>query len=59
MRRCPGGAAPQSPSVESGGLLGACVPLLIGFVATGVGLATTMWILLFAPVVLLLLVPRD
>jgi FSR family fosmidomycin resistance protein-like MFS transporter len=42
-----------------GGLLGACVPLLIGFVATGVGLATTMWILLFAPVVLLLLVPRD
>jgi MFS transporter, FSR family, fosmidomycin resistance protein len=42
-----------------GGLLGACVPLLIGFVAAGVGLAATMWILLLAPVVLLLLVPRD
>ena len=42
-----------------GGLVGACVPLVIGFVAAAVGLAATMWILLLAPVVLLLLVPRD
>jgi len=41
-----------------GGLLGACVPLLIGFVAGSVGLAATMWILLLAPVALLLLLPR-
>jgi MFS transporter, FSR family, fosmidomycin resistance protein len=41
-----------------GGLLGACVPLLLGFVAAGVGLAATMWILLLAPVALLLLLPR-
>ncbi len=42
-----------------GGLLGACVPLLIGFVAAGIGLAATMWILLLAPLILLLLVQRD
>jgi MFS transporter, FSR family, fosmidomycin resistance protein len=41
-----------------GGLLGACVPLTLGFVAAGVGLSPTMWILLVAPSTLLLLVPR-
>jgi FSR family fosmidomycin resistance protein-like MFS transporter len=41
-----------------GGLLGACVPLVLGFVAAGVGLAATMWILLLAPVALLVLLPR-
>jgi FSR family fosmidomycin resistance protein-like MFS transporter len=41
-----------------GGLLGACVPLVLGFVASGVGLAATMWILLLAPVALLVLLPR-
>jgi FSR family fosmidomycin resistance protein-like MFS transporter len=41
-----------------GGLAGACVPLVLGFVASGVGLAATMWILLLAPVALLALVPR-
>jgi FSR family fosmidomycin resistance protein-like MFS transporter len=42
-----------------GGLLGAFVPLVLGFVAGSVGLAATMWILLLAPVALLVLVPRD
>jgi FSR family fosmidomycin resistance protein-like MFS transporter len=41
-----------------GGLLGACVPLVLGFVAGAAGLAATMWILLLAPVALLLLLPR-
>jgi FSR family fosmidomycin resistance protein-like MFS transporter len=41
-----------------GGLLGASVPLVFGFVAGSVGLAATMWILLLAPVALLVLVPR-
>jgi FSR family fosmidomycin resistance protein-like MFS transporter len=41
-----------------GGLIGACVPLVLGFVAATVGLAPTMWILLLAPVLLLVLVPR-
>ncbi len=41
-----------------GGLLGACVPLVLGFVAGSFGLAATMWILLLAPVALLVLVPR-
>jgi MFS transporter, FSR family, fosmidomycin resistance protein len=41
-----------------GGLLGACVPLVLGFVAAGVGLAGTMWILLLAPVALVVLLPR-
>jgi FSR family fosmidomycin resistance protein-like MFS transporter len=42
-----------------GGLLGACIPLVLGFVAGSAGLAATMWILLLAPVALLALVPRD
>ncbi len=42
-----------------GGLLGACVPLVLGVVAGSVGLAATMWILLLAPVALLALVPRS
>ena len=41
-----------------GGLLGACVPLVLGFVAGSAGLAATMWILLLAPVALLVWVPR-
>jgi FSR family fosmidomycin resistance protein-like MFS transporter len=41
-----------------GGLVGASVPLVLGFVASGVGLAATMWILLLAPVALLTLTPR-
>jgi FSR family fosmidomycin resistance protein-like MFS transporter len=41
-----------------GGLLGASVPLVLGFVAGAAGLAATMWILLLAPVVLLVLLPR-
>ena len=41
-----------------GGLVGASVPLVLGFVAGAVGLAPTMWILLFAPVALLALEPR-
>jgi FSR family fosmidomycin resistance protein-like MFS transporter len=41
-----------------GGLLGASAPLVLGFVAGAAGLAATMWILLLAPVVLLLLLPR-
>ena len=40
-----------------GGLAAACVPLVLGFVASGVGLAATMWILLLAPVALVALVP--
>jgi FSR family fosmidomycin resistance protein-like MFS transporter len=41
-----------------GGLVGACVPLVLGFVAGAAGLAATMWILLLAPVALLALLPR-
>jgi MFS transporter, FSR family, fosmidomycin resistance protein len=41
-----------------GGLVGACVPLALGFVAGAAGLAATMWILLLAPLALLVLVPR-
>jgi FSR family fosmidomycin resistance protein-like MFS transporter len=41
-----------------GGLLGACVPLVLGFVAGSAGLGATMWILLLAPVALLVWVPR-
>ena len=42
-----------------GGLVGACVPLLLGFLAGAAGLAATMWILLLAPVALVVLVPRS
>jgi fucose permease len=42
----------------AGGLVGACVPLVLGFVAGAAGLAATMWILLLAPLVLLVLLPR-
>jgi FSR family fosmidomycin resistance protein-like MFS transporter len=41
-----------------GGFPGAAVPLVLGFVASSVGLAATMWILLLAPVALLALTPR-
>jgi MFS transporter, FSR family, fosmidomycin resistance protein len=42
-----------------GGLAGACFPLVLGLIAGAAGLATTMWILLLAPVLLLLLLRRD
>ena len=42
-----------------GGLAGAGVPLLLGFLAAGVGIAAMMWALLLAPVALLALTPRD
>lgn len=38
-----------------GGLAGAAVPLLLGFLAGGVGIAAMMWALLLAPVALLAL----
>jgi FSR family fosmidomycin resistance protein-like MFS transporter len=41
-----------------GGIAAASVPLVLGFVASSVGLGVTMWILLLAPVALLALVPR-
>jgi MFS transporter, FSR family, fosmidomycin resistance protein len=41
-----------------GGLVGAAVPLTLGFVAGAVGLGPTMWILLLAPLALVLGVPR-
>jgi len=42
-----------------GGLAGAVVPLALGFLAGGVGIAAMMWALLLAPVALLALTPRD
>lgn len=39
------------------GIAGACVPLVLGFVASAVGLGATMWILVLAPVALATLVP--
>jgi FSR family fosmidomycin resistance protein-like MFS transporter len=42
-----------------GGLFGASVPLMLGLIAGGIGLAPTMWILLLAPIALLALVPRH
>jgi FSR family fosmidomycin resistance protein-like MFS transporter len=41
------------------GVVRAVAPLVIGFTAERYGLATAMWILLAAPVGLLLLLPRD
>ncbi len=41
-----------------GGLAGACVPLVLGFLAGAAGIAATMWVLVLAPVALLALVPR-
>jgi FSR family fosmidomycin resistance protein-like MFS transporter len=42
-----------------GGIAGSAVPLALGFIAGGIGLAATMWALLVAPAVLLALVPRS
>jgi FSR family fosmidomycin resistance protein-like MFS transporter len=42
-----------------GGLLGACVPLALGFFAGAVSLEATMWVLLVAPLALLALLPRS
>jgi MFS transporter, FSR family, fosmidomycin resistance protein len=42
-----------------GGLLGAAVPLALGFLAGAAGLAATMWVLLLAPLALLALTPTD
>jgi FSR family fosmidomycin resistance protein-like MFS transporter len=42
-----------------GGLVGASVPLMLGFVAGAAGLGPTMWILLLAPLGLLALLPRS
>jgi FSR family fosmidomycin resistance protein-like MFS transporter len=42
-----------------GGLAGACVPAALGFVAEGVGLGPTMWLLLIAPAALFVGVPRP
>jgi len=41
-----------------GGIVGACVPAALGFLAGGIGLSTTMWALLVAPVALLAGLPR-
>jgi len=41
-----------------GGLIGAAVPLVLGVVAGAAGLASTMWLLTLAPLVLVVLVPR-
>jgi FSR family fosmidomycin resistance protein-like MFS transporter len=41
-----------------GGLAGAVVPAALGFLAGSVGLAATMWLLLIAPLALLVLTPR-
>jgi FSR family fosmidomycin resistance protein-like MFS transporter len=41
-----------------GGLVGACVPAALGFLAEQVGLGPTMWVLLIAPAALLAGVPR-
>ena len=41
-----------------GGIVGAAVPLLLGFLAGAAGIAATMWVLLLAPVALLALVRR-
>jgi FSR family fosmidomycin resistance protein-like MFS transporter len=40
-----------------GGLAGSCVPALLGAVAGAAGLGVTMWVLLLAPVALLLGIP--
>jgi FSR family fosmidomycin resistance protein-like MFS transporter len=42
-----------------GGIVGASVPLMLGFVATSVGLAAAMWVLLLAPLALVVATPRD
>ena len=41
------------------GLGGAALPLVLGLVATAIGLGATMWLLLAAPVMLLVLIPRT
>jgi MFS transporter, FSR family, fosmidomycin resistance protein len=42
-----------------GGLVGACVPAALGFLAETLGLGATMWLLLLAPAALLVGVPRP
>jgi FSR family fosmidomycin resistance protein-like MFS transporter len=42
-----------------GGFVGGAVPLVLGLVAGAAGLAATMWLLLLAPLALLVLVPRE
>lgn len=42
-----------------GGIAGAAVPLLLGFLAGAVGIATMMWVLVLAPAALLALTPHD
>jgi fucose permease len=42
-----------------GGIAGAFVPLLLGLLAGAAGIAATMWLLLLAPVALLVLAPRN
>lgn len=42
-----------------GGLAGAAVPLCLGFLAGAAGIAVTMWVLLLAPVALLVLTRRG
>ena len=41
----------------AGGILGACVPAALGAIAGGVGLGPTMWLLVIAPVALLVGLP--
>lgn len=41
----------------AGGVVGACVPAVLGAVAGAVGLGATMWVLLLAPLALLLGIP--
>jgi MFS transporter, FSR family, fosmidomycin resistance protein len=41
-----------------GGIVGASAPLMLGLVASAVGLGPTMWILLLAPLALLVALPR-
>ncbi len=42
-----------------GGLVGSAVPALLGFLAQGLGLAATMWILVLAPLALVAGVPSE
>jgi FSR family fosmidomycin resistance protein-like MFS transporter len=55
----PGASGTAIAVAGAGGLVGACVPAGLGFLAETVGLGPTMWLLLIAPAALLVGVPRT
>jgi FSR family fosmidomycin resistance protein-like MFS transporter len=58
-RALPGESGTAVAVAGVGGLVGACVPAALGFLAEQAGLGATMWVLLLAPLALFAGVPRK